>query len=447
MPTESQKFLHRFRNSWKIILTVIIAAPLIKWFFLVSPGVRFATLDSTLGALGQVAGLTGTLLFSFSLILSFRNRFTEIIFGGLDKLYRIHHLSGMWGFFILLLHPLLVVAPIAMYSMKDAASFFTPFKNGTPLDLGIFALLSFMLLIGITLFGVIFSYQTLKKFHKFLGLAFLLGAVHGLMMPSDIQRDTFIFVWMVSFIFLGLSSYIIYSLGKKFTVRKKLFTIKAITKVESNITEVSLAPKDKGVFHLPGQFAFFSFVDSRVMPNDESHPFTISSWENNGEISFSGKGLGDFTSLLSNEVVGTTVGVHGPFGEFVYGYRSDKQVWVAGGVGVTPFVSFARHMLTVESLPYAVEFFYSVRTKEDLAYHALFTSVAERHKTFVYHPMPSDTEGFITGEVLVNKVSDITERDIFICGPPGMMNALMSSLTKLGVTEKQIHSELFSLLK
>lgn len=447
MPTQSQISLHRFRNSWKYILAAIILLPILKWLFLVPFDARFGSFASVAKALGQALGIIGTLLFSFSLVLSFRNRVVETIFGGLDTLYRIHHLSGMYGLFFLLLHPILLSIPRLMYSVEDAMSFFTPFQTSTAVDFGIFSILAFMFLIGITLFGVIFSYQALKKFHQFLGVAFLLGAIHGFMIPSDIQNDIFIRVWVLGFVFLGLLSYIVYSLGKRFTVPKKLFKVSSVTKNKSGITDVFLSPVGEGVSHLPGQFAFFSILDSKVVTNNEAHPFTISSWENNGNVAVSVKGLGDSTSLLSGIEVGTQVEVEGPFGEFSYGFGSKGQVWVAGGVGVTPFVSFAKHILTQKDFSYDIEFYYSVRTKDDLAFHELFMSVASQYPSFKYHPMPSDTDGYITGDLLVNKVPGIITRDIFICGPPPMMNALTGSLVSLGINHKHIHSELFSLLK
>jgi predicted ferric reductase len=446
MPTQSQFFYHRFRNSWKIILALILVLPTLKWLFLVPLDARFSTLSSASTALGQIAGIIGTLLFSFSLILSFRNSFIEIIFGGLDKLYRIHHLSGVYGLFLLLLHPILLSLPSLAYSAEDAMMFFVPFQTSTAVDFGIFSILTFMVLIGVTLFGVIFSYQGLKRFHMFLGVAFLLGAVHGFLIPSDIQEDIFLRVWVLGFVFLGLCSYTIYSLLKKFTVHKKLFKVSSVKKIEGGITEVFLTAQNGGIFHLPGQFGFFSFVDSKVV-GDEPHPFTVSSWEDNGNLIISTKGLGDFTTLLPGESIGTMVAVEGPFGEFSYGYGSSKQVWVAGGVGVTPFVSFVEHILKQREFLYDVEFFYSVRTKDDLAYHDLFTKVTSIFPSFKYHPMPSDTNGYITGQSIFDSVQDIPMRDIFICGPPPMMKGLMSSLKSFGVASSRIHSELFSLLK
>ncbi len=447
MPTSSQVFFRRFRNSWKYILSVIIFSPLIAWLFLYPLTERLGSVEVLFRSFGQIFGIVGTLLFSFSLITSYRNQITEIIFGGLDRQYRIHHLSGMYGLFILLLHPIFLSVPLFMHSVEQGGMFFVPFQNGDAVDFGIFSILGFIFLIGMTLFGVLFSYQTLKRFHQFLGVAFLFGAVHGFMIPSDIEASVFIRVWVLGFVFLGLFSYVYYSLLKRFTVRKKMYTVSSVQKIESNISEVLLVPSSEAISHLPGQFAFFSFVNSTVVPNNEAHPFTISSWENNGNILISAKGLGDFTTLLANEVSGTTVAVEGPYGEFVYLYGLKKQVWVAGGVGVTPFVAFTEHILKQENCIYDIEFFYSVRTTADLAFNELFSRAALLFPNFKYHPMPSDTYGFITGQLLVDTLPTIREQDIFVCGPPPMMNALTTSLTNLGVKPTHIHSELFSLLK
>lgn len=446
MPSQSQLFLHKFRNSWKLILAVILIAPLIKWFFIEPIDARLSNISAITDSLGQITGITGTLLFSFSLILSFRNKITETIFGGLDKLYRVHHLSGMYGLFILLLHPLLLSIPKLTYSVEEAGRFFTPFSTSTAVDFGIFSLLSFIVLIGLTLFGVIFSYESLKKTHLFLGFAFLLGTIHGFLIPGDIQDDVFIRIWVLGFAFVGIVMYIAHSFFKKLFVHKYLYKVSSVKKIEGGITELSLVPTEDSFGHLPGQFGFFSFINSKVVTS-ESHPFTISSWKGNGEIAISVKALGDFTSLLSVENVGDLVKIEGPFGEFCYDYGAKKQVWVAGGVGVTPFVSFAEHILTQNELSYNIEFFYSIRTKDDIAYNALFEQVAQKFSSFVYRPMPSDTNGFITGQLLKEKVENIVEADIFICGPPPMMKVLIASLISLGIKRSAIHSELFSLLK
>jgi predicted ferric reductase len=352
----------------------------------------------------------------------------------------------MYGLFLLLLHPIFLAIPKIIFSVEDAMMFLVPFQTSTAVDFGIFSLLLFIILIGLTLFGVIFSYPTLKLAHKFLGIAFLLGAVHGFMIDSDISSDPLIRYWVLGLSGVAVLFYILHSFFKKFTVPKHLYSVMSVKQLEGQVTELALSPHGEGITHLPGQFAFFSFIDSKTV-SKEPHPFTISSWMGNGDIVLSAKSLGDFSSLLSVQTVGELVQVEGPFGEFSYLYGSKSQVWVAGGIGVTPFVAMAEHILSQTELPYSIDFFYSVRTEADATYHEIFESVALKFPNFVYHPIPSDKEGYITGDVLVERVKGIIVKDIFICGPPPMMKALIASLTGLGIKKRRIHSELFSLLK
>jgi predicted ferric reductase len=266
------------------------------------------------------------------------------------------------------------------------------------------------------------------------------------MIPGDIQDDPMIRYIVLGFACTGILMYILYSLLKTWTMRQYLYTVSAVNALTPDSTEIVMVPQGKGIFPLPGQFAFFSFINSDILPK-ESHPFTISSWTGTGSLILSAKSLGDYTSQLSHEHIGEEVNVEGPYGEFSYLYGSSKQVWVAGGIGVTPFVAMVEHMLTQETLPYQIDFFYSTRTKQDALYQDIFQSAAQKFPSFMYHPMPSDTEGYITGEFLVEKVQGILLKDIFICGPPPMMKALIASLTGLGINKRRIHSELFALLK
>jgi predicted ferric reductase len=166
-----------------------------------------------------------------------------------------------------------------------------------------------------------------------------------------------------------------------------------------------------------------------------------------GELQFSIKSLGDYTTALTQLPVGTQAKIEGPFGEFTYGYGSHSQIWIAGGIGVTPFVSMAEDLLGKQVIDYTIDFFYSARSEHDGVYRELFTKVQTKHPSFVFHFMPSDTAGFVTGESVIKTVPDTYKRDIFICGPPPMMSALTTSLVTSGVSLDRIRSERFSLLK
>lgn len=87
--------------------------------------------------------------------------------------------------------------------------------------------------------------------------------------------------------------------------------------------------------HDAGQFAFVNFDDP-----EDAHPFTISSaWADDGLLTFTIKGLGDYTRALATSLVGQGVVVEGPYGRFNFLGDHRLQIWIGGGVGITPFIA------------------------------------------------------------------------------------------------------------
>ncbi len=91
--------------------------------------------------------------------------------------------------------------------------------------------------------------------------------------------------------------------------------------------------------HRPGQFAFVTFDDK-----EGAHPFTIASADHGDRvISFQIKALGDYTRSLATRLQpGQTVRVEGPYGRFDIARCNPRarQIWIAGGIGVTPFLAW-----------------------------------------------------------------------------------------------------------
>jgi predicted ferric reductase len=91
--------------------------------------------------------------------------------------------------------------------------------------------------------------------------------------------------------------------------------------------------------HQAGQFAFVTFDDK-----EGAHPFTIASADHgDSTVSFQIKGLGDYTKRLAERLQpGQTVRVEGPYGRFDIARRDPRarQIWIAGGIGVTPFLAW-----------------------------------------------------------------------------------------------------------
>jgi predicted ferric reductase len=325
--------------------------------------------------------------------------------------------------------------------------FLVPIHNTLARDYGIYALLLMIVLLFITFYGSIFSYRSLKNAHRFMGAAFFLAALHIYVIPSSASSDIVLKVSCLGMAIIGCIAFVYRTLLGNVLVPRFKYNVSSVSDLGQGVTEITLAPVKKMLKHFPGQFAMLSFVNSKVV-GDEEHPFTISSASHDtGEVRFSIKSLGDYTGLLPQLAVGTKARLEGPFGEFTYTNGSRAQIWVAGGIGVTPFTSMAEDLLSKETIDYTIDFFYSARSEKDGVYKELFTSLAKKHPSFVFHFMPSDTAGYVTAEGIIKTVDNATKRDIFVCGPPPMMSALIGALVTSGIARGRIHSERFALLK
>jgi predicted ferric reductase len=446
-----KKIFHKImRRGWIVLLLITLGVPVVSWLFHTTFSDAFydGGLDAfiTLKFIGQLTGIIGAQLFAFALILSARISFLEKLFGGMDKLYVIHHRVGTIAFGFLCVHPIILACRFASSSFRDVANFLSPFGNTWPVISGITAILVMLVLLTVTFYGSAYDYPKLKLAHRFLGLGFFFGFLHILFIPSSLSSDAVLRFSLIITAALGLLAFTYRTLLGKWLVPRYKYSVASVSAIAGQVTEIVLTTHGKMLYHLPGQFGMLSFVGSPVVPNEE-HPFTLSSSGEDGIVRFSIKGLGDYTKLLGGLTVGTEALIEGPFGEFSYVYGSEKQVWVAGGIGVTPFVSMAEHLLTLKEFPYFIDFYFSVRTEADTPYKELFEKVAKKFPSFVFHLVPSDTKGFVTGDLLISELKDIHFRDIFICGPPPMMSALIDQLVVLGVKNERIHSERFALLK
>ena len=108
------------------------------------------------------------------------------------------------------------------------------------------------------------------------------------------------------------------------------------------------------------------------------HPFTISSAPHEDVVRVTVKALGDYTSRLQELIEpGMPAVIGGPHGRFSHWKGTDRQVWIAGGVGVAPFLSWLR-ALDGHQLPHRVDFFYSADGEAPFADE--IRAIADRHE-------------------------------------------------------------------
>ncbi|MCA9390330.1 ferredoxin reductase family protein [candidate division WWE3 bacterium] len=440
----------RWLNSYSGWIFVVIFTTIPVMRLLMTSQADFSTMTSYgwFSLFGRASSLMGITLFSINLILSTRHQLLEKFFYGLNKVYVAHHLIGGTSLIFLLVHPLLLSLRFIPSDWYQAAQLLIPSITEPidwPLNFGIIALYGMIFLMVVTIF-IKLHYELWLWTHKFLGLVFFLGVLHSFLIPSDISSDSFLGIYFLIVSSLGLCAYIYTTLMGTFIIRKYPYLVDSVVHVNQDVLEIRLKPIRHVIPYQAGQFVFIRFFQDGIPT--QQHPFSVSSAPDNGKnplLTVTVKGLGDYTNILNNLSVDTEAEVEGSFGKFSYTRaKYTKQIWIAGGIGITPFLSMAQDL---KDKTYEIALFYSVKTRNELVGIDTLNSIAQnKGLNFDVYPFIGDEQdGYISADYIVKTLGEIAERDIFICGPPGMMKALRQQFRSKGIANHLIHSEEFSI--
>jgi len=436
-----QKFKYKLGVGFVMAISAI---GVLLWVLAPSTVFKFDNTLDVLRVLGQFFGILGFTLFGTSLILSAHFKFLENFFYGLNKIYERHSQIGQVAFMMLLFHPLLLLSNYNGYTFSGAINFFTP-SNYWPINWGIFSLGLMILLIVLTLY-LRPKYNIWKWTHKFMGLAFFFGAVHAFLIPSDIATYMPLRVYILAVFIFSIYSFIYHTILGKFLIKKYKYIVSGVQVLGGNVTEVMLNPTGEKLAFTSGQFVFVIFQDKNV--SSESHPFSLSSATDTDTLSFTIKNLGDFTSSLPNLEIGSSALIEGPFGKFSYKEagsknQNKKQIWIAGGIGVTPFLSMIYDV--VKYPEYSVEFYYCLKNEKEAVHLEELKKLESENNHIKIIPFYSDVSGFVNASVVEKMSGGLKDKDIFICAPPVMIRALRKQFLSLGVDSNLLHSEEFNL--
>ena len=155
--------------------------------------------------------------------------------------------------------------------------------------------------------------------------------------------------------------------------------------------------------------------------------------------------------FLDKVKVGDTFTANGPAGVFCYNpvFHSKKQVYLAGGSGITPFMSMSREILGAE-LDREIHLIYGCRNYETTYFRAELEEMAAKHKNFSFTLVLSEPQdgytgktGFITADCIKDIVGDVSDKTYYICGPQIMNDFVVKELEKLNVSPRMIRREMF----
>ena len=410
--------------------TLFLALPLVLWCIAQPP-------TFTAYTVGQLLGVFGFTAFTYALLMSIRVPAQEFLFGDLGNSYRFHQTIGTVSLIALLFHPLFLAWDYVTFSLRSAAEFLLPIGEIAK-TFGILALLILTLCLILTYY-VRLPYDLWKKTHRYLSLAFVLGAIHSVWITGAVQQVPLVKWIFFIFLILGVLAVVYRIFFNRLFVRRAEYTITSVATVNDTFVDVTLKAAGKPLTVRPGQFAYVTYVGAEV--KEEEHPFSIAGSNPDGTLRFVTKKLGDFTNTMSKLKVGDKALIEGPFGNFSFARAGKVQCWMAGGIGITPFLAFA------EALPmdYQATLFYAIRDEKENAVSADIERLRARKPNLKIVVWNSATQGFLTAAKALEGFS-ISDVDVFLCGPPGMVTAMRDQLFALRVPHHHIHQEKFSML-
>lgn len=408
----------------------------------------------------QLSGVLAIGCMSMAMILALRPRWPEAWLGGLDKMYRLHKWFGIAALVTAVVHWLWAIGPKwavgwglltrpqrgARPAIENPIEAFLDGLREAAEGMGEWAFYGAVVLIALALIQM-FPYRLFYKTHRLLAVAYLVLVFHAVTLIKFSY-------WMSP---LGWIVGALLAFGTWAAAVALLRRIAARRQVQGRITSLKYYPGVKAIEteievphgwpgHKPGQFAFATSDAS-----EGAHPYTIASCWNAADptIIFITKELGDHTSRLREKLrVGQEVKVEGPYGCFTFDDDCAHQIWIGGGIGITPFVARMKQAAMKDtpscSVAQAVDLFH---TTADVDEEALGKLATDAHSADVrVHVLIDARDGRLTGERIREAVPQWREASIWFCGPAAFGEALRRDFSAQGFpVGHRFHQELFAM--
>jgi predicted ferric reductase len=362
-------------------------------------------------------------------------------------MYEVHRLNGEIAFLLLLGHVVLILASRATISTSTALDLLRP-SAGWTIFAGVLVFSGMVVAIVLTLF-VRLDHELFVYVQRSFGLVFL-GATYHVFTSSGARADSrTLNLYLATLATLGIAAFLYRSVLGNLLVRRYRYGVTGVQRLDASVTEFTLLPVKAPLRFTPGQFVFVSFRSKALddefgmLLRNQFHPFSITSAPDEPTLRITVKAVGDYTRALRQLEPGADAVVEGPYGSFGRGAERHRRIWIAGGIGVTPFLSMARSL--GEDAP-AIDFYYCVERESEAHFVDELRAIAGERNRFRVVAVPRDKEGFLTAERLAAE-TDLVSADVLICGPPAMLDGLRGQLRTQGVVDEHIHAEEFGFAK
>lgn len=390
----------------------------------------------------SVFGYIGISLLVWMYTLGTRS-ITGLYFKDLGWTLKIHRWLGTYGVVFVLLHPFLTAYS---YGESILTYWITPqlgteFQQHVTLGRIGFIMLLLVWVTSALIRGKI-AYRPWKYIHYVSYVVLPLSLLHTREIGSSVNRP-----WVQTYFYSFVVIYLVITALRARHVcgyGKVGFTITEHKELTPDVFMIKLTHPTKKIEIHTGQYVY---IQRNLF--SEEHPFSVVDFNNEtGEVSIAYKVFGSFTKKLSAMSVGENVLVDGPYGVFTKEIELNNTtpaVFIAGGIGITPFVKHIMQRASGQN----TWLFYANRTHESATFRGFLKGLLGVRYVDVFSresgpSIPQEVHGYITSEALTSYLQDPQDYIYFMCGPSSLMESGREVLVQLGVPTHRIHTEEFS---
>ncbi|MER7840602.1 ferredoxin reductase family protein [Streptomyces sp. NPDC096040] len=398
--------------------------------------------SNALIVIGRFFGLYGALVMAFQLVLVARLPWLDRRIG-MDRLTSWHRWTGFALLWTLLAHAVFISFGYADGAGVGPVTELVDLAETTEGVLRAVVALGIILVVGAVSARYArrrLAYETWHFVHLYTYVAVVLAFSHqvavGTTFTSSSAATAYWYaVWGVALGSVALGRLIL-PLRRNY---RHQFRVSAVVPESDNVVSVYVTGRDLDKLGArAGQFFLWRFLTKDRWW--QANPFSLSAAPDGRTLRLTAKAAGDGSAALRHLKVGTRVFAEGPYGAFTTLHRRrTESLLIAGGVGVTPIRAL------LEDIEGHAIVIYRVSSDRDAVLYGELRDLAVAKGAELHLVTGPPVPDKLAARELIQLVPDIADRDVFLCGPPPMMNAVLRTLGDLGVPKAQIHFERFSL--
>ena len=393
--------------------------------------------------IGSLTGLAGMYLALVMVVVVARIPPLERILGQ-DGMLRWHRWLSPWPLSLIAAHAVFVTVGYAQAAHSGMLHELGALIAHYPDMLAATVALAVMVAIGIVSIRALrqrLRRETWWVLHLYMYLALALSFAHVIALgPAFVGHPLTRVVWSVVWAATaGLVLVYRFGLPLVRSVRHQLRVVEVHREAPGVVSVVMAGRQVERLAVSGGQFIAWRFLTRGLWW--QAHPYSLSALPQPPYLRITVKQVGDHSAAVARLKRGTRVAIEGPYGNVTRHARTNKKVvLVAGGIGVTALRSL------LEDLPKGTDPVVVMRASSEhqLVLRDEMAELVRHRKGTMHELVGSRQQVALTGRRLLELVPDLAERDLYACGPPGMVEDVVAAAKSAGVPQHAIHHEIFS---